>query len=180
MARIGAKTPQLLWENDIVAKNDVPTGWIWHGFLAGSDITLSRDPANRHPLHLDEAIGDALRTCRGCPRRAVASAGAVKIERLPKGSAEDGDERSSRRVSERLGPGRRSGKFSPHRLPPRQPGVYRLVGLGLLLFGLMLVSAPVLPTWKFVQVGDRRRTLCVGRSRVRIDWLARCGSRDTK
>src|SRR5262249_22060109 len=38
-----------------------------------------------------------------------------------------------------------------YRLPPRRLGPYRFVGLALLIFGLMLCSAPIIPTWKVVQ-----------------------------
>src|SRR5438477_13160617 len=38
-----------------------------------------------------------------------------------------------------------------YRLPPRRLGPYRFVGLALLLFGLLLCSAPILPTWKVIQ-----------------------------
>jgi hypothetical protein len=38
-----------------------------------------------------------------------------------------------------------------YRLPPRRLGLYHFVGLALLIFGLMLCSAPILPTWKVVQ-----------------------------
>src|SRR5689334_22148315 len=38
-----------------------------------------------------------------------------------------------------------------YRLPPRRLGLYRIVGLALLIFGLMLVSAPIIPAWQLVQ-----------------------------
>jgi hypothetical protein len=38
-----------------------------------------------------------------------------------------------------------------YQLPPRRLGPYRFVGLALLIFGMMLCSAPILPTWKVVQ-----------------------------
>jgi hypothetical protein len=38
-----------------------------------------------------------------------------------------------------------------YRLPPRRLGPYRFVGLALLIFGLILCAAPILPTWKLVQ-----------------------------
>jgi hypothetical protein len=38
-----------------------------------------------------------------------------------------------------------------YRLPPRQAGAYRLVGLALLVLGLIMIGGPALPTWKFIQ-----------------------------
>jgi hypothetical protein len=38
-----------------------------------------------------------------------------------------------------------------YRLPPRRLGPYRFLGLALLIFGLMLCSAPIVPSWKLVQ-----------------------------
>src|SRR5947207_653023 len=38
-----------------------------------------------------------------------------------------------------------------YRLPRRRLGPYHFVGLALLIFGLLLCSAPVIPTWKIIQ-----------------------------